>query len=108
MSADTATAVAAISLGLQALRAHALADTADHQAIAEVLATLYDDHRDRRDGSVLGLLSALITDLGIRIGDQIDEDIAETVDEAAGYVQDAAGSRLERARALLAAPPTEG
>ncbi|MFY0516117.1 hypothetical protein ACOMD4_37885 [Streptomyces anulatus] len=105
MSADTATAVAAIRLGVQALRAHALADTADHQALAEVLAALYDD---RREGSVLGLLSALITDLGIRIGDQIDEDIAETVDEAAGYVQDAAGSRLERARALLTAPPTEG
>ncbi|MFJ7416562.1 hypothetical protein ACIQWZ_38060 [Streptomyces sp. NPDC098077] len=108
MSADIPTAVAAIRLGVQALRAHALADTADHQDLAEVLAALYDDRHDRRDGSVLGLLSALITDLGIRIGDQIDEGAAETVDEAAGYVQDAAGSRLERARALLTAPPTEG
>ncbi|WP_189852443.1 hypothetical protein [Streptomyces omiyaensis] len=103
MSADIPAAVTAIRLGLQTLRDHALADTADHQDLADVLATLYDDHHDRRDDSVLGLLAALITDLGIRIGDRTDEDIAETVDEAAGYVQDAAGGRLERARALLTA-----
>ncbi|MFB8314701.1 hypothetical protein ACFC5T_40285 [Streptomyces sp. NPDC055961] len=102
MSADTTTALAAIRLGLDTLRTHALGDTADHEDHVTVLQALYDD-RDR-EGSVLGMLSELITDLGIVLGEQGAEDVAETIDEAAGYVQDSAGMRLERARAVL----TEG
>ncbi|MEU3220109.1 hypothetical protein [Streptomyces sp. NPDC006971] len=99
MSADTEMAVAAIRLGLQALRAQALGDTADHEDQADVLRALYDDRA--QEASVLGMVSSLLTDLGAAIGDQGHEDVAETIDEAAGYVQDSAGLRLERARAAL-------
>ncbi|THA53224.1 hypothetical protein [Streptomyces sp. A1136] len=101
MSADIATAVAAIRLGLHALRENALGDTADHEDQAAVLQALYDD-RDQ-SGSVLGMISDLLTDIGVRIDDQGGEDITEVIDEAAAYVQDSAGLRLERARAALIA-----
>ncbi|MDV5143998.1 hypothetical protein R1T08_06900 [Streptomyces sp. SBC-4] len=68
-----------------------LADTADHEDIADVLQALYDDHRDRRDGSVLGMVSGLITDLGIRVGDQADEDIARHAPGARPRPADQAG-----------------
>ncbi|WP_331721778.1 hypothetical protein OG596_38530 (plasmid) [Streptomyces sp. NBC_01102] len=99
MSADTETAVAAIRLGLQALRAQALGDTADREDQTDVLRALYDDRA--QEASILGMVSNLLTDLGAAIGDQGNEDVAETIDEAAGYVQDSAGRRLERARAAL-------
>ncbi|MEU2391944.1 hypothetical protein [Streptomyces sp. NPDC007369] len=101
MSADNATAVAAIRLGLSALRENALGDTADHEDQAAVLQALYDDRN--QDGSVLGMISDLLTEIGGRIADQGAEDIMEIVDEAAGYVQDSAGQRLERARTALTA-----
>ncbi|SEE58826.1 hypothetical protein SAMN04490357_7667 [Streptomyces misionensis] len=99
MSADTAAAVAAIRLGLQTLRHTALGDTADHEDQAHVLQALYDDRH--REGSVLGMVSDMLTDLGLTLGDQGAEDAAEAVDEAAAYVQDSAGLRLERARTVL-------
>ncbi|TDU67869.1 hypothetical protein [Streptomyces sp. KS 21] len=101
MSADNATAVAAIRLGLHALRENALGDTADHEDQAAVLQALYDDRN--QDGSVLGMISGLLTEIAGRIADQGAEDIMEIVDEAAGYVQDSAGQRLERARVALTA-----
>ncbi|MFD3542305.1 hypothetical protein ACFWUQ_22845 [Streptomyces sp. NPDC058662] len=101
MSADTATAVAAIRLGLHALRENALGDTADHEDQAAVLQAIYDD--SNQSGSVLGMISDLLTDIGVRVADQGAEDITEVIDEAAGYVQDSAGQRLERARTALAA-----
>ncbi|MFI7359759.1 hypothetical protein ACIBTP_38235 [Streptomyces avidinii] len=101
MIADNATAVAAIRLGLHALRENALGDTADHEDQAAVLQALYDDRN--QDGSVLGMISGLLTEIGGRIADQGAEDIMEIVDEAAGYVQDSAGQRLERARVALTA-----
>ncbi|WP_411107361.1 hypothetical protein [Streptomyces sp. cmx-4-9] len=101
MSADIATAAAAIRLGLHALRENALGDTADHEYQAAVLQALYDDRN--QSGSVLGMLSDLLTDIGVRIEEQGGEDITEVIDEAAAYVQDSAGQRLERARAALTA-----
>ncbi|MDH6544112.1 hypothetical protein [Streptomyces sp. SPB4] len=101
MSADVTTAVAAIRLGLHALRENALGDTADHEDQAAVLQALYDDRN--QPGSVLGMISDLLTDIGVRIEDQVGEDITEVIDEAAGYVQDSVGQRLERARAALIA-----
>ncbi|MGW1226606.1 hypothetical protein [Streptomyces sp. NPDC002530] len=99
MSADAATAVAAIRLGLQALRTQALADTVDREDQTDVLRALYDDHD--QEASVLGMIVALLTDLGTATGDQGHEDVAETIDEAAEYVRDSAGLHLERARASL-------
>ncbi|MEV7581604.1 hypothetical protein [Streptomyces erythrochromogenes] len=101
MSADIATAVAAIRLGLHALRENALGDTADHEDQAAVLQALYDDRA--QSGSVLGMLSDLLTDIGVRVEEQGEEGITEVIDEAAAYVQDSAGQRLERARAALIA-----
>ncbi|MET9324074.1 hypothetical protein ABZX75_28480 [Streptomyces sp. NPDC003038] len=101
MSADNPTAVAAIRLGLHALRENALGDTADHEDQAAVLQSLYDDRN--QSGSVLGMLSDLLTDIGVRIEEQGGEDITEVIDEAAAYVQDSAGQRLERARTALTA-----
>ncbi|MFD5935714.1 MULTISPECIES: hypothetical protein [unclassified Streptomyces] len=99
MSADNATAVAAIRLGLHTLRENALGDTADHQDQAAVLQALYDDLD--REGSVLGMVAELLTDIGIRLGDQDAEDAADNVETAAGYIQDSAGLHLERARTAL-------
>lgn len=101
MSADITTAVAAIRLGLHALRENALGDTADHEDQAAVLQAFHDD-RDQ-SGSVLEMISELLTDIGVRIAEQSGEDITEVIDEAAGYIQDSAGQRLERARAALIA-----
>ncbi|WP_030387926.1 hypothetical protein [Streptomyces sp. NRRL S-241] len=101
MSADNATAVAAIHLGLHALRENALGDTADHEDQAAVLQALYDDRA--QSACVLGMIADLLTDIGVRIEEQGGEDIAEVIDAAAGYVQDSAGQRLERARAALIA-----
>lgn len=101
MSADIATAVAAIRLGLHALRENALGDTADHEDQAAVLQALYDDRA--QSGSVLGMISDLLTDIGVRLEEQGEEDITETIDEAAAYVHDSAGQRLERARTALIA-----
>lgn len=56
----------------------------------------YDDRN--QSGSVLGMISDLLIDIGVRIEDQGGEDITEVIDEAAAYVQDSAGQRLERAR----------
>ncbi|WP_405533717.1 hypothetical protein OG592_41225 (plasmid) [Streptomyces avidinii] len=44
------------------------------------------------------MISDLLIDIGVRIEDQGGEDITEVIDEAAAYVQDSAGQRLERAR----------
>lgn len=92
------TAVAAIRLGLLALREQALGDTADIEDQAAVLQALHDDRH--REDSVLGMVWDLLADLGAAIGDQGAEEAAEAIDEAAGYVQDT-GPRLERARAAL-------
>ncbi|MFJ6500425.1 hypothetical protein [Streptomyces virginiae] len=100
--APTATAVAPIRLGLQALRENVPGDTADHEDQAAVLHALYDDRN--RSAGVLGMISDLLTGIGVRIEDQGGEGITEVIDEAAAYVQDSAGRRPEWARTVLPAP----
>ncbi|MFD4919295.1 hypothetical protein ACFWNR_39620 [Streptomyces virginiae] len=79
-------------------------DTADHEDQAAVLHALYDDRN--RSAGVLGMISDLLTGTGVRIEDQGGEGgegITEVIDEAAAYVQDSAGQRLEWARTVLLA-----
>ncbi|MCX4722251.1 hypothetical protein OG818_41925 [Streptomyces virginiae] len=76
-------------------------DTADHEDQAAVLHALYDDRN--QSASALGMISDLLTGIGVRIEDQGGEGITEVIDEAAGYVQDSAGQRLEWARTVLPA-----
>ncbi|MFB6484416.1 hypothetical protein ACFCXF_39185 [Streptomyces virginiae] len=76
-------------------------DTADHEDQAAVLHALYDDRN--RSAGVLGMISDLLTGIGVRIEDQGGEGITEVIDEAAAYVQDSAGRRPEWARTVLPA-----
>ncbi|MFJ4343198.1 hypothetical protein [Streptomyces sp. NPDC088915] len=103
MNPTTADAVASIRLGLTALREQALGDSADHQDQADVLTALYDD-RDRA-GSVLGMVSDLLSALGERVDEQGAEAAAEDLHEAAGHVQDSAGTQIQRALDALAGDP---
>lgn len=97
---ETAMAVAAITLGIQKLREVALGDTADRADQAKVLQALYDDAN--REGSVLPILSDLLSDLGLRFHDDGAEVLGEDLDEAAAYVGDYAGLRVNVARETLA------
>ncbi|MET9934617.1 MULTISPECIES: hypothetical protein [unclassified Streptomyces] len=103
MNPTTADAAAAIRLSLAALREHALGDSADHQDQADVLTALYDD-RDRAS-SVLGMVSDLLTALGERADEQGAEDAGSHLHEAAGCVQDSAGTQIQRALDALGEVP---
>ena len=96
---ETTTALVAISLGLERLRSAALGDTADRHDQAKVLGALYDDAN--RERSVLGMLSDLVSDLSARFSDDGAEVLAEDMDEAAAYLADYAGLRVELARKTI-------
>lgn len=77
-------------------------DGLSDEARAELLLALYDDVDP--DASVLGRLGDVLNQVAepLRVVDDEDlEDVACQLDEAAGYIHDSAGSRLDRARATL-------
>lgn len=72
------------------------------EARAELLLVLYDDITP--SNSVFGRLGDVLNKVAepLRAADDEDlEDVACQLDEAAGHIHDAAGLRLDRARATL-------
>lgn len=77
-------------------------DGLSDEARAELLLALYDDVDPT--SSVLGSLGNVLNQVAEPLREIDDEDLEDVVlqlDEAAGFIHDSAGGRLDRARASL-------